>query len=497
MRDRVKRFLLNLLFVIILVSSLAEINQILSPKYIYANSSWPTTSSYKQFYKMKKNSIDVLFLGSSVCVNAFSPQEIYNTYGIRSYNLGSEQQSLVLSYYWLKEALRFQKPKVAVIDTKFCYLYKESYGLTNMSEGLVRKCLDPMRWSMVKVEAVNDICRLDKTQSRKSYYFTNIRFHTRWKSLTDYDFKLSYAAEAPLKGFGPLSDMGPSEYETFVPSDSSARSDMMPTMQEYLEKIAQLCSENQVKLVMVNLPENADDDGIHNTLTQFAAEHGADFYDLCEKSNYEAIGAVLPKESTLRHANIWGSVKLSDYIGGLLAETYEVPSVTDEQWEETKDYYEYVKDRCDLQFETDFSEYLKMIDNENFTVFISVKDEGVKALTKDVRAGLRELGIETQFKGKYRNSFYAVISHGEVISEAAGEEKLNYEGVAGDQALSFSVVSAGHDCGNVSSIVLNGTEYSQNKRGMNLVVYDEQTRKVVDSVCFDTHDDLKATRKKS
>lgn len=494
MKSRIKRFLLNFLFMIILVSSLAKINQILSPKYIYANSSWPTTSSYKQFYQMKKNSIDVLFLGSSVCVNAFSPQEIYNMYKIRSYNLGSEQQSLVLSYYWLKEALRFQKPKAAVIDTKFCYQYKESYGLTNMSEGLVRKCLDPMRWSMVKAEAVNDICRLDRTQSRKSYYLTNIRFHTRWKSLTDYDFKPSYVSEAPLKGFGPLSNMGPSEYETFVPSDSDARSDMMPAMQEYLEKMVQLCKDNHIELVMVNLPENADDDGIHNTLTQFAKDHEIDFYDLCEKSNYEAVGAVLPKESVLRHANIWGSVKLSDYIGKLLAEKYKVPPTKDEQWEETKDYYEYVKNRCNLQFETDFSEYLKMIDDDNFTVFISVRDEGVKALTNDMRKGLRKLGIETRFKGKYRNSFYAVISHGEVVSEASGKEKLNYEGTVGDQALSFSVVSAGHDCGNVSSIVLNGTEYSRNKRGMNLVVYDEQTRSVVDSVCFDTHDELKVTR---
>ena len=79
----------SVIFLTILIGSLGLINQILMPKYIMKNSTWPTTSSYHQFYEMEKDSVDVLFFGSSVAVNAFSPQEIYNQYGIRSYNLGS------------------------------------------------------------------------------------------------------------------------------------------------------------------------------------------------------------------------------------------------------------------------------------------------------------------------------------------------------------------------------------------------------------------------
>ena len=97
----------SIAFLLILSNVLLATNRVLMPKSIIANNRWPTTSTYHQFYNMKHDSVDVLFLGSSVTVNAFSPQEIYNHFGIRSYNLGSEQQSIFLSYFWLKEALRF------------------------------------------------------------------------------------------------------------------------------------------------------------------------------------------------------------------------------------------------------------------------------------------------------------------------------------------------------------------------------------------------------
>lgn len=109
MRRHVLDGVRGLLFLLVLAASLYFINEMLMPKYILKNSTWPTTSSYNQFYQMENDSIDVLFFGSSVAVNSFSPQEIYNEYGIRSYNLGSEQQSIFLSYFWLKEALRFSR----------------------------------------------------------------------------------------------------------------------------------------------------------------------------------------------------------------------------------------------------------------------------------------------------------------------------------------------------------------------------------------------------
>ena len=143
-----------ILFLFLLIVSLGLINQALLPKFTdESNPSWPMTSSYFQFYKMERDSVDVLFLGSSVVENAFDPQTIYDEYGIRSYNLGSEQQSAFLSYYWLKEALRSQSPQAVVLDSHFLYTMHPGSAI-NTEDAFIRKCLDPMRLSPVKMEAV-------------------------------------------------------------------------------------------------------------------------------------------------------------------------------------------------------------------------------------------------------------------------------------------------------------------------------------------------------
>ena len=87
----------------------------------YYDTTWPSTSSFADFYQLDKNTVDVLFLGSSHGVSSFSPPKLYDDYSIRSYNLSSELQSLLVSYYWLKEALRYQTPKVVVLDTYIAY----------------------------------------------------------------------------------------------------------------------------------------------------------------------------------------------------------------------------------------------------------------------------------------------------------------------------------------------------------------------------------------
>lgn len=63
-----------------------------------------------------------------------------------------------------------------------------------------------------------------------------------------------------------------------------------------------------------------------------------------------------------------------------------------------------------------------------------------------------------------------------------------------DADISYSVVSAGYDCGCVSSIIIDGKEYSINSRGINIVIYNNETNQVVDTVCFDTSENLSEDR---
>ena len=65
-----------------------------------------------------------------------------------------------------------------------------------------------MRWSEVKREAVSDLCRIDERQSEISYYLKNIRFHTRWSELTEYDILYHETQYSELKGYAAIPEYG-------------------------------------------------------------------------------------------------------------------------------------------------------------------------------------------------------------------------------------------------------------------------------------------------
>ncbi|MBQ3665566.1 MAG: hypothetical protein II919_05620 [Lachnospiraceae bacterium] len=217
-RERSKHFVFILkgcLLFAIIVSVLTLINTVLIPKYYY-NNMWPTTTTIEQFYQMDQESVDVLIVGSSHSVTGVCPQELYNSYGIRAYNLGTEQQNLLVSYYLIKEALKYQSPKAIVLDIYMCYPYNRQEPL-NSAEGFTRKVIDSMRWSKVKKEAIDAIVKVDKNQTKSSYYFVNQRFHTRWTGLNEEDFVYAQMeSDEGLKGYSLLSGyIGESDYQPF------------------------------------------------------------------------------------------------------------------------------------------------------------------------------------------------------------------------------------------------------------------------------------------
>ncbi len=319
------------------------INKILTPKYLYEDT-WPTTATYTEFYKLEDNSVDVFFLGSSNAAAGFIPQELYNNYGITSYNLGCEQQSMLVSYYWLKEALRTQSPQVIILDCLMLFPFGDM-GVLNSSEECTRKALDYMRLGRTKREAVNAICGLDETLSDESFYFTNIRYHTRWKELSVKDFSIGKIAESgQLKGYAPL--FGKGNNETWCPFEDKGEMEgcheMNPVMREYFCKIAELCRQQGITLIMVKTPTTDEHIGKYNGLKLIAQEQGLVFLDFNEEKMYEQLEFVYSLDmNDDAHCNISGAAKLTNFMGEYLVEKKLVEEIGkyDPQWEKTKEYY--------------------------------------------------------------------------------------------------------------------------------------------------------------
>ena len=479
MKDRMITIARRLIFLTLLACSLNYINMLLMPKYSYTNSDWPTTATFEGFYDMKKNSVDVLFFGSSVAASAFNPQVIYDHNQIRSYNLSSEQQSIFLSYYWLKEALATQSPRAVVLDIKFIFpIHPESP--INTSEPITRKCLDIMRFGGVKKEAVKNLCDLDASQSELSYYLTNIRFHSRWSSLDDEDFTPADYTESPLKGYAPLSTRGPREFAPLELTGSGGYAGVDPLMVDYLGRIDALCAERGIELIFTYMAEESFEEAQHNVMQAFADEHGRAFYDFSEKTCYDKVGARLRKENIVDHSNLWGSEKLSCFMADELEQRFGVAGVQDEQWEESRPFYDHIKKNCELAHTDDLRDYFNMINDPDYTVLMVVGKDASDIATDDLREGMKSVGLSdiTEYG---RQSYLAVVDPGRPPIEMHDNAPQTCSVSLGGGRSVCVLSSMGFYSGSTCSITVDGREVTNNEAGFHIVVYDNILKRVVET----------------
>ena len=137
-----KKIVKTCVFLILLIIVLAKINDIFKFKYsdgIY---------SLKTFYELLENTVDVLVLGSRHAFEDINPAILYEKYGIAAFDLGGSVQSLWNTFYYLKEALKSQKPQLIVLEaygTVVDMEYSDSSPAIKNTYG--------MRWSRDKAEA--------------------------------------------------------------------------------------------------------------------------------------------------------------------------------------------------------------------------------------------------------------------------------------------------------------------------------------------------------
>lgn len=162
----------------------------------------------------------------------------------------------------------------------------------------------------------------------------------------------------------------------------------------------------------------------------------------------------------------------------------------------TRSYGETVLERDELLPYKNINEYLAELKNrENISVFIAVRDEASTELTQETQYMLNELGLKENLLGKYRCSYYAVIDNKNVLAEQLGFETIETQGtLSSNEDVTYKLVSAGYEYGDTCSILINGQEYAINSRGLNIVVYDNETNTVTDSVVFDTYSGIEGMR---
>ena len=196
---RIKSLIRCIAFVLAALFCIKGAIRILVPKN-YTGEWLSPVPSYCGFYELKKDTVDVLFLGSSHTYASFCPQVLYDEYGITSYNMGMGNQNLILSYYWLKEALRTQSPSAVVVESVFAF--NRCNNPSNSLESATQKSLNYMHWTRNRVDAIKAFCEIEPELYSWESFIPNLRYHDRWKELHEEDFTFGeIASRSQLMGY--------------------------------------------------------------------------------------------------------------------------------------------------------------------------------------------------------------------------------------------------------------------------------------------------------
>jgi len=498
---RISVFFKCLLFVIITILVVNTVNEVMEPKYFFSET-WPMTNTYSDFYKLEKNSVDVLMLGSSHAVSSFNPQVIYDNFNITSYNLGSTQQSPLITYYWLKEALKYQSPKVVILDTLTFFKYTGGfvYNGMNCAETSVRKAMDSMRFSPLKIEAAKNIVRYDESQNALSYFLTNIRYHSRWMMLDENDFsERAMLAHGGVKGFATLGGKNPGkEYLPFSDDESVnvEPEEMVDVAKEYIGKTIELCNQEGIELVFVKIPcfESIER---YKSAKEYAQANGVPFIDFNEESMYNAI-SYDAAEDRLSHPNYHGAEKISMYLGQMLQSEYGIAPREDKSFEKSGEVYARMVENISLYETEDIYQYLSMLDNSRYSTFVFAGKKFSKNLNDDLLSAFNSLGFTADLKNADKQTHYVAVKDGNSVFEKMTKDNITERNSIrnGKVVYSFNINTDNMDSGNHTySLIIDKKEYCNMPNGINIVVYDNEFKHVIDSINIDTNsEELEFTR---
>ena len=426
-----------------------------------------SASKYDAFYNATKSatgseSLDVLFLGSSHTIDAFSPMELWKDYGITSYNLGQHSEYLPVTYWQLKNTLQYNKPKVVVLDlfvvgasTKVPYESPDDLSYVHDS-------LDRMPLSLTKVQAVFDL--IPEDASKAEFLCDFIMYHNRFNALTENDFAIVSTTNMGAESRVGVTYMDPlhliDESNIYIPET---------TGMDYLDKIVNLCKENDIEVVFTYLPFSADAtaQSCGNGMQQVADSYHVNYINFLK----EDVVDYRTDFADTSHVNPSGMRKVTGFIGNYLSTNYTLSDRrTDSNYVSWyNDYNAYLTEKLNTLINTsDTYPYLMLLNDESLNYTLEISGASNFLSNSQVQALIENLG------GTGSGNWNTILENGEnYLLVKDGSDTTEYIGKE-SVALSTSFGDFTYTCDNTNPY-------------MHIIVYDSTGTQIDDITYYDNN----------
>lgn len=229
----------------------------------------------------QKTSIDCVFLGDSQGWSTYSPIQLYKEHGFTSLNLCTPGQFMYDTYVLLKNTYKKQKLKLVVIDANMMFSF-----------------LNPLKFILLQNFPIFHYHNIDANKISEEYFAR--------KGFNEYEGVVGYT--------GSLDYM-----------ESGGRNTLSTQAMQYLDKINQLCKENESQMLLVNTVSPLVWSNVrHEIIQKWCDDNDVNYVDY---NTSEQLGAIdFDFNNDFRdggdHVNLNGSKKICKNLGNYIKQNY-------------------------------------------------------------------------------------------------------------------------------------------------------------------------------
>ena len=293
-----KKVISCLLFCALIVGSLVSLNVFLIPK------------ADNRYYMMKQyladnpqqNMHDVQVYGSCHAYTSFNPLYLEERTGISAFVYASASEIIPTTYLRMIEQFKIHTPKIVLVETWGINPYETYIPSAEILGEYLPSAIEMIPFSRERQEVINDFDTLDSL----TMCFPLITYKDRLTdgSINTCDFDYSFANTQPYakewlynemsirfstNGFRVNPSMEINDYPLRQATiDDGAFTQIEPVIVKYLQKIIDLCKENDVDLIFYRAPYVATVNELQklNHLRQICNDNGIAFLDLEKEIEY-------------------------------------------------------------------------------------------------------------------------------------------------------------------------------------------------------------------
>ena len=222
-----------------------------------------------------------MFLGDSQGWSTYSPIQLYKEHGFTSLNLCTPGQFMYDTYVLLKNTYKKQKPKLVVIDANMMFSF-----------------LNPLKFILLQNFPIFHYHNIDTNKISEEYFAR--------KGFNEYEGVVGYT--------GSLDYM-----------ESGERNTLSKQAMQYLDKINQICKENESQMLLVNTVSPLVWSNVrHEIIQKWCVDNNVNYVDYNSSEQLETIDFDFSNDfrDGGDHVNLNGSRKICENLGNFIKQNY-------------------------------------------------------------------------------------------------------------------------------------------------------------------------------